>query len=162
MERGIFMRTSAKVRCFCVFLILGALLMPLGWAQGRGASMERGLFEAVNRERHQQGLPALKWDDALAGAARKHAQQMAQQNTLSHQFPGELSLPARVSQAGVRHSWLSENIAQGASANDLHEQFMKSTNHRANILDSDMDTVGIGAVEEGGKWFVVEDFCKAK
>jgi uncharacterized protein YkwD len=153
------MRTS---HWFVTTPLLLVVLLPLCWSQERGANVERGLFDAVNRERHQQGLPTLKWDDALAGAARKHAEQMAEQRTLSHQLPGEPSLSARVGQAGVHHSWLSENVAEGTGAGDIHDQFMKSANHRANILDSDMDTVGIGVVESGGKWYAVEDFCKAK
>lgn len=143
-------------------LILCALTVPLGWSQQRGSGVEHGLFDAANRERHQQGLPELKWDEALASAARKHAEQMANRGTLSHQLSGEAGLPARVAQAGVHHSWLSENIAEGPSADDIHAQFMKSPNHRANILDSDMDTVGIGVVESRGKWYAVEDFVKAK
>ena len=145
-----------------VVLFLAAVTVPLSWSQQHGTSIERGLFDAANRERREQGLPALKWDDALASAARKHAEQMAQQRALSHQLPGESSLPGRVGQAGVHHSWLSENIAEGNDADNIHAQFMKSTNHRANILDSDMDTVGIGVFESGGKWYAVEDFIKAK
>jgi uncharacterized protein YkwD len=155
------MRTSCRLSCVFLFLML-ALCAPAAWTQQRGGSIERGLFEAVNRARHEQGLSSLKWDDALASAARKHAERMAKQVALSHQFSGEPSLPTRVSQTGVRHSWLSENVAEGTSASDLHQQFMKSPNHRANILDSDMDTVGIGVAESAGKWFAVEDFCKAK
>jgi uncharacterized protein YkwD len=39
---------------------------------------------------------------------------------------------------------------------------MKSPNHRANILDGDMDSVGIGIAERHGQVFVVEDFAKIK
>jgi uncharacterized protein YkwD len=39
---------------------------------------------------------------------------------------------------------------------------MGSANHRANILDRDMDSVGIGVVERGGQVFAVEDFLKVK
>jgi uncharacterized protein YkwD len=153
------MRIASKLA-----ILLGGmvLFLPLCWGQLRGSSVERGLFEAANRDRREQGLPSLKWNEALAEAARQHADQMAQQRTLSHQLPKEPSLPARVGQAGVRHSWLSENVAEGMSAVDINEQFMKSPNHRSNILDSDMDTMGIGVAESSGKWYVVEDFCKAK
>ena|ERR1700733_1273263 len=147
---------------FAVVLFLGVLVVPSSWSQQRSSEIERALFEAANRDRHQQGLEELKWDDALARAARKHAEQMAKNHTLSHQLPGEVGLPGRVGQAGVKHSWLSENIAEGSDAEDIHAQLMKSPNHRANILDSEMDTVGIGVVESGGKWYGVEDFVKAK
>jgi|SRR5215469_4084395 len=151
-----------KDRGMWLALALSLVFLPYALPQQKGASIERSLFDAVNRERRQQGLPALRWDDALAGAARKHAVHMAEQNSLSHQFSGEAGLPARVAQAGVRHSWLAENIAQGTSSGDIHEQFMKSPAHRGNILDSDMDAVGIGVAQAEGKWFAVEDFCKTK
>ena len=156
------MLTLRKLALALLALYATTLLLPSAWSQQRGSSIDRQLVDAANRDRREQGLPTLKWDDGLASAARKHAEQMAQQRMLSHQLPGELSLPARVGQAGVHHSWLSENVAEGTGASDIHDQFMKSPNHRSNILDSDMDTVGVGIAESGGKWFVVEDFCKAK
>jgi uncharacterized protein YkwD len=39
---------------------------------------------------------------------------------------------------------------------------MKSPQHRANILDGDMDSTGIGVVKRNGQLFAVEDFSKAK
>jgi uncharacterized protein YkwD len=123
---------------------------------------EQSLFNAANRERREQGLPALKWNDALAAAARHHAQEMARQSTVAHVLLGETSLPGRATKAGVKFSSLSENVVQSASAEGAHSQFMRSSAHRANILDSDMDSVGIGVVERGGQLFVVEDFAKAK
>jgi uncharacterized protein YkwD len=131
-------------------------------AGAKSATSEQFLFDAVNHERSAQGLPLLKWSDTLAAAARKHAKQMAAQNSLSHQFTGEPNLAARATQAGARFTWLSENIAQGPSAARIHQQWMNSPNHRANILDSDMDSVGIAVAEHNGQLFAVEDFCKAK
>jgi len=34
--------------------------------------------------------------------------------------------------------------------------------HRSNILDTDMDTVGMGVAQGNGQLFAVEDFSKAK
>jgi uncharacterized protein YkwD len=39
---------------------------------------------------------------------------------------------------------------------------MKSPAHRTNILDSDMNSIGIGVAQRGGQLFVVEDFANAK
>jgi uncharacterized protein YkwD len=44
----------------------------------------------------------------------------------------------------------------------IHTEFIKSPAHRANILDRDMDSIGIGVVEEGGQLFAVEDFSQAR
>jgi uncharacterized protein YkwD len=132
------------------------------FAQQNTSAAERSLFESANRERKAQGLPALKWDEALAAAARKHAEEMTRQNSVAHNLPGEPSQPSRATKAGAHFGWLSENVIQSTSAAGAHSQFMKSANHKANILDSDMDSVGIGVAERGGQLFVVEDFSKAK
>jgi uncharacterized protein YkwD len=87
---------------------------------------------------------------------------MAEQKSLSHGFLGELSLPSRATRAGARFSWLSENVAAGPNAENISEQWMQSPNHRANLLDADMDTIGAGAVERNGVVFAVADFSKAK
>ncbi len=131
-------------------------------AQQKTSNAERELFNAVNQERKTHGLPALSSDEALANAARKHAQRMAEQGTLSHQLPGEPSLPARAKAAGAHFSWLSENVDEGPSATAIHQSFMKSPQHRANILDGDMDSAGTGVAERNGQMFAVEDFSKAK
>ena len=138
------------------------LLTALGMAQSKTASPERQLFDATNRERVAHGLPALQWNDALAVAARKHAGEMAHKEALSHQFPGEPSLPSRVKQAGAHFSWLSENVALGTNTSLIHAAFVKSPQHRANILDTDMNVMGVGIVERNGQLFAVEDFSKAK
>jgi uncharacterized protein YkwD len=123
---------------------------------------EQQLFHDVNQERKAHGLPTLKSDEALANAARKHAQRMAEQGATSHQFPGEANQLSRARAAGAHFSWLAENVDEGASASTIHESFMKSPLHRANILDRDMDSIGIGIVERHGQMYAVEDFAKEK
>lgn len=139
-----------------------ALFAATAVAQIKAASPERELFDATNRERQAHGLSALRWNDALAVAARKHAGEMAHKDALSHQFPGEPNLPSRVKQAGAHFVWLSENVALGPNTSLIHAEFVKSPQHRANILDTDMNVMGIGIVERNGQMFAVEDFSKAK
>jgi uncharacterized protein YkwD len=70
---------------FYVFLLL---TMP-GFAPAADSSSAQELFQLVNRDRVEAGLPALVWDDRLAAATQKHAQLMAGRNQLTHQFLGE-------------------------------------------------------------------------
>ncbi len=123
---------------------------------------ERDLFAAVNQARRAQGLPALRWDESLAAAARRHASVMAEHGQAQHAFECEPSLSARVKQAGAHFSWLSENVTQGPTPEFIHGQFMNSPNHRANVLDRDMDSIGVGVVERGQQLFAVEDFSQAR
>lgn len=123
------------------------------------ARAEKELFAAVNEARRNLGKSPLRWNDSLAVAARRHAAAMAEHRSAQHGFEGEPSLSARVKQAGAHFMWLSENVTQGPKAELIHAQFMKSPNHRTNILDADMNSIGVGVVEEDGQLFAVEDFA---
>lgn len=147
---------------FSLFLIAVLTFLAASVLAQQAASAEQQLFHAVNQERKVHGLPILKSDEALSNAARKHAQRMAARGSASHQFPGEPNQLARARAAGAHFSWLSENVDEGPNAAVVHQNFMKSPLHRANILDSDMDSVGIGIVERDGNLFAVEDFSRAK
>ena len=142
--------------------LVGIMLCWSAHAQNQGVRVERELFASVNQSRRAQGLPPLRWDESLAAAARRHAEVMAEHGSAQHGFPGEPTLSARVKQTGARFGWLSEHVAQGPSPEFIHNQFMKSPPHRANILDRDMDSIGIGVVELGGQLFAVEDLSQAR
>jgi uncharacterized protein YkwD len=140
----------------CCFLIEPAS------AQNPAARAERELLALVNQARQEQGLTPLHWDESLAVAASKHAELMAEHHSAQHTFPGEPNLSARAKAAGAHFSWISENVVEGSSAEQIHALFMKSALHRANILDKDMDSVGIGVAEREGELYAVEDFDQAK
>jgi uncharacterized protein YkwD len=142
--------------------MVGIVLCWPANGQTSGLRMERELFAAVNQARRAQGLAPLRWDESLATAARRHAEVMAEHGSAQHGFEGEPSLSARVKQAGVHFRWLSENVIEGPSPEFIHAQFMKSPPHRANILDRDMDSIGVGVVEQGGQLFAVEDFSQVR
>ena len=143
-----------------VAMVLATVVPQVVPAQQKG-SPEQALFEAANRERKAHGLAPFKWSAGLATAARTHALKMAQENTLSHQFPGELDFAARVRRAGVHFSGVAENVAQGPNAANIHTQWMNSPPHRANLLDPELDSLGIAVAERNGQFFAVQDFSQA-
>jgi uncharacterized protein YkwD len=159
LQKELFVLTRYSLAA-AVLCLIAVCLDPLTSAQ-QAAGIERQLFNAANRERQNQGLPTLRWDEGLASAARKHAMEMARRSAISHQFPGEANLPTRARQSGAHYSWLAENVDQGPSATFIHHQLMNSPEHRANMLDKDMDSIGIGVFGRGGQWFAVEDISKA-
>jgi hypothetical protein len=138
---------------FCFFL-------PRAYAQLQRNDSERQLFEALNRERTAQGLPALQWDNALFKAARRHALLMLNLNKLEHQLPNESNLEARLAEAGARFGAIAENIAVGPNPGGIHAGWMDSPGHRKNILDPRLTSVGIAAVRGPGGLFAVQDFSQ--
>ena len=153
------MRIRARL---AVLTMVGMMSWWLAYGQTATLRAEQELFASVNQARRAQGLSPLRWDESLAAAARRHAEAMAEHGSARHGFEGEPSLSARVKQAGAHFSWLSENVTQGPSPQFIHTQFMKSPHHRANILDRDMDSIGVGVVEQGGQLFAVEDLSQAR
>ena len=145
------------------FLLAAALLVFLFTASFSAAAQkpsgnEQILFDAANRERAAQSLPALQWDEALAKAARKHANRMAFYNVVEHQLSGEPDLEARLTEAGARFSVIAENIAVASNPETIHAGWMDSPGHRKNILNAKLTAVGIAAVRGSGGLFAVQDF----
>jgi uncharacterized protein YkwD len=166
LDMSTTLRRFAILTALAVIVLLLTPTLHAAAGAARAARPQAGtpetiLLESANRDRASAGLPALQWDMSLAGSARAHAQMMAQRNTLSHQFPGELPLQQRATQAGARFSVIAENVAEGQSANGLHIQWMNSAPHRANLLANDLNAVGIAVVQSGGLLFAVEDFSEA-
>lgn len=162
--------TAAQTALSTVIRILALammVLLPASYSlraqssQSEVVPAERALFEALNRERIAQGLPALQWDEALASAAREHALRMAQRNTLSHQLPGEPAVQDRATRAGARFSLIAENIAVAPTPATIHSAWMQSPHHRENILDPELNVVGIAVIKGGDGLFAVQDFSQS-
>jgi uncharacterized protein YkwD len=155
-------RTTFRVLIRIVALAVMALLTTShsAYAQAEVSSAERALFDALNHERAAQGLPPLHWDAALASAAREHASRMAQRNVLSHQLPGEPQVQDRATKAGAHFTTIAENIAVASNSATIHSAWMQSPHHRENILDPELNGVGIGVVKGTDGLFAVQDFSQ--
>jgi len=144
--------------------VFAALAMPAaGGAQdGRGnMHAEAGqIFALANQARAQAGVGRLDWDPALADAALQHCQRMAAEGPISHQYNGEPDLSTRTAQAGAHYSVIEENVAMGPSADTIHEEWMHSPGHRANLLSPDVDRVGIAVVAAHGSLYAVADYSR--
>lgn len=122
---------------------------------------EHELFELLNNERVANHLPELHWDEALFKAARKHALLMLDLNILEHQLPNEPGLEERLTNAGARFTYIAENIAIGKDSATIHNGWMHSPGHRANILNPRITAVGIAVVRGTAGLFAVQDFSQA-
>ena len=137
-------------------MALAALTVAPAFAQ---QPAEQQLMQLANADRAQNGLGPLKWDPALAQAAEQHAQIMAAQPApLSHQYPGEPDLVARAGAANAHFRAVAENVAVAPDPQALEQEWMHSPLHRANILNPQMNGIGVALVRRGGNYYAVEDF----
>ena len=120
---------------------------------------EQLLLAEANQDRAVRNLPLLQRDPRLSRAALFHARQMAQHGDISHGFLGEPDLSERGASAGVRFSLITENVAEAGESTVIHELWMHSEGHRANLLDPDVNVVGIAVVVDHDEVYAVEDFA---
>jgi uncharacterized protein YkwD len=134
-------------------------------AQGAFASennltvAEQYLFAAANEARANQGLSPLRLDPVLTEASALHAREMANHAAISHQFDGEPELATRGANAGAHFSLISENVGEAPSSVIIHDLWMHSPGHRANLLDPEVDSIGIAIVTRNNQLYAVEDFA---
>ncbi len=122
---------------------------------------EKNLFDHVNESRVLAGLSALHWDSKLATAAREHCALLVQHDALSHQFSGEPGLQERLNSAGAEFSVAAENVALAPTPDEIHYEWMHSPPHRANILDPQLNAIGIAAMPGKRGLYAVQDFSHA-
>ena len=149
-----------------LFSILLALVIAdphLNAAQGNQnlqADAER-LAALANQARAQAGLPAFKWDGALAEAALKHTRRMVSEGgAISHNYPGELQLSERAGLTGAHFDLIEENIAIGPTPEQIHDAWMHSKGHRENMLNPDVNRIGIAVIASRGVLYATADFSR--
>jgi uncharacterized protein YkwD len=162
VNRGISPQPGLRL-CMESLPLIAALLLATAFptriaAQGPRSIAEQYLFAAANADRARQGIPALHWDDALYRAAAFHAVQMADHQSISHQYAGEPDVSARAMRAGARFSVIAENVAEAPTAVIIHNAWMNSPHHRDNLLDPRVTSVGIRVLSRQGQLYAVEDF----
>lgn len=154
---------QSRLAFFCVACLAVAAPFP-GKAQPPPSLTnvsEEYLKAAADRERAAVGLPSLRWDNALSAAARQHAELMVDHNSISHRYAGEPDLASRGAAEGARFSLITENVAQAPSAVLVHNAWMHSEGHKHNLLDPNVDSVGISVISRNGQIFAVEDFSRS-
>lgn len=160
-SRFVSLAAGIVVSCLVVLIFFVAASVSAQAQMPPRNESEHELFEQLNHERASHSLPELKWDDALFKAARKHALLMLDLNSLEHQLPGEPGLEERIAAAGARFTYIAENIAIGKDSATIHNGWMHSPGHRANILNPRITAVGIAVVRGTAGLFAVQDFSQA-
>ena len=120
---------------------------------------EQYLLAAANEARASQGLPPVRLDPVLTEASAFHAREMADHADISHQFNGEPDLAERGANAGAHFSLISENVGEAPTSVIIHDLWMHSPGHRANLLDPNVDSIGIAVVTRDNQLYAVEDFA---
>lgn len=151
---------AARFALLAAALVLVApVLRAQSNAEGDLTVAEQYLLVAANQDRAAQGLPALHLSPVLSQASAFHAEQMAAHAAISHQFPDEPGLATRGANAGVHFSLITENVGEAPTSVIIHNLWMHSPGHRANLLDPNVNSIGIAIVTRDNQLYAVEDFA---
>ncbi|WP_265501577.1 CAP domain-containing protein [Paracoccus beibuensis] len=117
---------------------------------------ERYFLQLVNQERARHDLAPLVLETRLNDAAADHSEWMLDADVFSHTGEEGSKPSARVQEANfsLQGGWrVAENLAYISDDRDgslldevrqMHRNLMDSPGHRANILDPDVDYLGVG------------------
>lgn len=124
-----------------------------------GASgIEQALFARINAVRADYGLRAYTLNPALSAVARGHVADMARRRWMSHTGSDGSSYRQRIARAGIRFGSATENIGMGYDLDRMFTWWMNSPVHRAAILGTKYNQVGIAYLNDGrrgGNWWTI-------
>ncbi|WP_432743246.1 CAP domain-containing protein [Streptomyces sp. JH002] len=123
-------------------------------SQDAASAQADAVLRLVNEERAKAGCRPLVRDAALATLATDFSRDMAQRGYFSHTDPDGRTPWDRAQAAGIANMG-GENIARGQQdAQAVMDSWMNSEGHRANILNCDFTTLGVGVhLGDGGPWW---------
>ncbi|MEA2703539.1 MAG: hypothetical protein QOD63_1484 [Actinomycetota bacterium] len=142
-------RTCRACRASVAALVTVLLLSLAPPATADVVSDEARVVALIHEARAAAGAPLLPLHPGLSSAARTWATTMAAAGTISHNV-GLGSV--------VTASRLTENVGMGGSVDAIHQAFLASAGHRANLLDTNVNAMGVGVAYANGYVFVVQDY----
>ena len=150
--------------------LYGAMVTSTGAAAFAPMSPPEYQFLAeLNGDRAANGLGALGANGVLSGLARQRSQQMLASGSFSHyDGAGNLIFAGLLNGVGFPYAFAGENLAEnnypwGQSLDQANAALMNSPTHRANILNTRFNQVGVGIAgpDGNGRFYYTQLFAQA-
>jgi uncharacterized protein YkwD len=152
-----------RTRLIACVLSLALVALPLLTATGAGASthsrstmtaLEQSTVDQINALRTSHGLAPLAFSRALLTSASVHSQEMVADGYFSHTAADGETFDGRIERyyrpRGTSLYGVGENLfwtLNTASSATIVSAWMKSPDHRANLLKPDWRQIGLAAVQ---------------
>ena len=148
-------RTFVVLACVAALVAIAAPAALSAASTNRSTlvSLESGVLRQLNAVRSGHGLVALRESPGLAAAALQHSREMADDGYFEHNSFDGTSFSTRIAHwysLGRYRSWMvGENLLWSSPTVDparALDMWMRSPEHRANILNPRWRDIGVGAV----------------
>lgn len=113
------------------------------------------ILRLINEERKKAGRPLLTVDSTLEKAAQTKADDMVKNNYFSHTSPTYGSPFKMIQDFGISYKAAGENIAGNPSIEAAVESWLKSDEHKKNILLNAYNYVGIGVANSKTYGYII-------
>ncbi|WP_207670771.1 SafA/ExsA family spore coat assembly protein [Clostridium sp. AWRP] len=125
-------------------------------------TMENQVISLVNKARVNSGLQPFKANWELSRVARYKSQDMASKGYFNHTSPTYGSPFTMMQNFGIKFTAAGENIAMGQrTAQGVMNSWMNSPGHRANILNTSFNQIGVGlAKNSNGTCYWTQQFIR--
>ncbi|MGN6695659.1 MAG: CAP domain-containing protein [Aquihabitans sp.] len=133
-------------------VVVATVLCAMALLTGCLRSTQSQVLSELNADRSANKLRTLATQADAQRKAQAWAEKLAKENTLYHS-----NLPD-----GIKVKWcsLGENVGYGPNVPAIEDAYMNSPGHRANILSTKWNGVGVGYATNGKRVFTVQVFIK--
>ncbi|SHE95764.1 CAP domain-containing protein [Clostridium fallax] len=129
--------------------------------------VEQLIFQKVNEERKKASVAPLTYNKTMEKYARIKSKDMSDRKYFDHKDPDGKYIKDQMIKDGVSFSAWAENIAyitgekdNATVANQFMNNWMNSQGHRANILSSEYQSIGVGVYKIGNTYYATQEFYK--
>jgi len=124
-----------------------APIMPQVPAATSLTTSEQQMVDEINQARADAGVAPVQVDLRLVTAARIKAEDLYLNNYFSHVSPNFGYTASLLPGLGLNVNYWSENVAGNLSVDAAEAALMESIGHRVNILDPNVNYVGVACLE---------------
>lgn len=109
---------------------------------------QQELIRLTNVEREKNGLPAVKEDNRLNKAAEEKGKNMFAEDYWAHYSPSGKDPWGFIQDSGYKFTYAGENLARNFNTSEeVVNAWIASPTHKANILNSHYENIGIAVLE---------------
>jgi uncharacterized protein YkwD len=141
-------RTSRRPRQVAIVALVVAVSLLTACLRPTQAQV----LDELNADRKANGRRVLPTQVDAQNKAQAWAERLARENRLYHSTLSN----------GINTKWcsLGENVGYGPSAAAIQDGYMGSSGHRANVLNTKWNGVGVGYATNGNRVYTVQVFIK--
>lgn len=144
------LRASNPLHLLVVLVLSAVLVVAVAPQPAAAHHLDENSLQRIHEARRAAERPPLAVCEELSRVARAWSARMAKDGWLRH----NASVGDHI---GPWWRW-GENVGVGASTRQVHDALMRSRGHRANLLDGEVEQMGVGVAHARGRVWVTQIF----